>query len=55
LQSTELNVHTSAKRTAMRVGEKISNGVINESLSFYTRLSLNKEINENNLNNPIKT
>jgi len=55
LQSTELNLHTKANRTVMRVGEKIGNNVINESLPFYPRLSLYKEIIKNNLNNLIKT
>ena len=53
MQGTELNLHTKAKRTAMRVGEKIGNGVINET--FVPRLSLNKEIIKNNSNNLIKT
>jgi len=38
----------------MRVGEKIDNGVINETYSFYSRLSLNKEIIKNNSNNLLK-
>ena len=50
LQSTDIKLHSKAKTTGIRVGEKIGYGVINQTLPSYPRLILIKTI-ENNSNN----